>query len=100
MTHETGSNTWNLHLAGAVLPADLQNTPTSLPERVFVSLTDQDGLPISGQFSTVPTPSGSFPYIWELDYPFDVRPNGVFTAHVTAVDGVGNAASADLPISG
>ena len=99
VTHETGTNTWNLHLAGALLPADLQATPTSLPERVFVSLTDQDGLPISGQLSTVPTPSGSFPYIWELDYPFDVRPNGVFTAHVTAVDGVGNAASADLSIS-
>ena len=91
------TNSWDLELIGTVLPSDGPLTPTSPISVVVVSLVDEVGLPVSGHHTATLTAAG-FPFLWNVDYPFERRPNGTYTVTIEAADGVGNRSQLDVPI--
>ena len=79
VTRDNSRRTWDVALSG---PVTAVGSPLA---HVFVSLSDANGQPASGRLEA-DFSGGS----WSIDYPFNSRPRGPYSALVEAYDEVGN----------
>ncbi len=84
--YDPAQDAWAVNLSGTVTTVD------SPLDAVTVDLFNDLGASVSGRITTTVSADQ-----WQVNYPFNMQPNGVYTVSVQAVDIVGNLATRTVP---